>query len=52
MVASIKVPRIGAAASVQDGKIYLAGGYTTSIDDRSITAISSALECYHPKKNK
>ena len=51
-VASIKVGRIGAAASVLDGKIYLAGGYTTNATDKSVTSISSAVECYKPKKNK
>jgi N-acetylneuraminic acid mutarotase len=51
-VAPIKVPRIGAAASVLDGIIYLAGGYTTSSEDKSVTSISSALERYKPKKNK
>jgi N-acetylneuraminic acid mutarotase len=45
-VAAIQVPRIGAAASVLDGKIHLAGGYTTNSTDKSVTSISSALECY------
>jgi N-acetylneuraminic acid mutarotase len=52
IVAAIQVPRIGAAASVLNGKIYVAGGYTASLRVKSATSISSVLERYKPKKNK
>jgi hypothetical protein len=52
IVAPIKVPRVGAAATVVNGKIYLAGGYTGSFKTKSAVAISSVLECFDPSQKK